>query len=252
MSQPSKLELYRAEREDLASGRRTAIVDAAEAVFLERGIEDTTMGDIADRVGVSRVTLYRYFAERDHLAYTVAGRMLDRLAEAARAGIAPGTKDLDAIRAGFLALVASFDEHQDAHRFLFMFDATTMLRKPDKRWERWYRSRVRQAATFNNAELFAEHYDPATVNRLIALANAVLGPLGRFAIQRDPIAKDERAAIEGPARESRGPHQRQFRQPHQPERHRRAQNVTGARESPEARSKPSGGQPSRRLFVGLP
>ena len=195
MSKQSKLELYRTEREDRESGRRTAIVDVAEAVFLERGIEDTTMGDIADRVGVSRVTLYRYFAERDHIAYTVAGRMLSRLTEAAWAGIAPEAKGLDAARAGFLALLASFDEHQDAHRFLFMFDAMTMLRKPDKQWERWYRSRVQQASTFNT-ELIHEKYDPATVNRLITLGNAVLGALGRFAIQRDLIAKDESVDIE--------------------------------------------------------
>ena len=57
MSEQSNLERYRAERENRESERRTAIVDTAEALFLERGIVDTTMMDIADRAGVSRVTL---------------------------------------------------------------------------------------------------------------------------------------------------------------------------------------------------
>ena len=196
MPQQSNLERYRAEREDRESGRRTAIIDVAEAVFLERGIAATTMMDIADRAGVSRVTLYRYFAERDHISYMVAGRMLGRLTAAARAGVPPGAKGLDVLRAGFLALVASFDEHQDAHRFLMMFDATIRLRKHDKEWERWYRLRARRAWSFDDEELFPERYDAATINRLITLGNAILGVLARFAMGREAIDQDERVDLQ--------------------------------------------------------
>ena len=190
MSEQSNLELYRAEREDRESERRTAIVDAAEAVFLERGIASTTMMDIADRAGVSRVTLYRYFAERDHIAYMVAGRMLGRLAAAARAAVPPGAKGPDAARAGLIALVDSFDDLEDAHRFLVLFDAMEPFRKPHQAWQRWYRSRSLRASTFDDEELFSERYDAATTNRLITLGNAVLGALGRLTMQRELIAED--------------------------------------------------------------
>lgn len=47
--------------------RRTAIVSAAAAVFLEKGYAQTTMSDIADRVGGSKATLYGYFPSKTEL-----------------------------------------------------------------------------------------------------------------------------------------------------------------------------------------
>jgi AcrR family transcriptional regulator len=41
------------------------ILDAAEAIALERGIEATTAADIAARAGVAVGTLYNYFPDRD-------------------------------------------------------------------------------------------------------------------------------------------------------------------------------------------
>ena len=196
MSEQSNLERYRAERENRESERRTAIVDAAEALFLERGIVDTTMMDIADRAGVSRVTVYRYFSERDHVAYMVAGRMLGQLAAAARAAVPPGAQGLDATRAGLIALVDSFDEHHDAHRFLVMFDNMTLFREPAKQWERWYRSRSIRAALFDDAELFPERYDPDTANRLVTLGNATMGALGRFAMQGELLTREKDINLE--------------------------------------------------------
>ena len=191
MSEQSNLGRHRAEREDHESWRRTAIVDVAEAVFLERGIADTTMMDIADRAGVSRVTLYRYFSERDHIAYMVAGRMLGRLAAAARAGVPPGARGLDATRAGLIALVDSFDEHHDTHRFLVMFDNMTLFHEPAKQWERWYRSRSTRAASFDDEELFPERCDPTTANRLTTLWSATMGALGRFATRAELLTPEQ-------------------------------------------------------------
>ena len=46
---------------------RDRILDAAYSVFERYGIEDGTMGDIAEAAGVGRATLYRYFAGKDVL-----------------------------------------------------------------------------------------------------------------------------------------------------------------------------------------
>ena len=56
------------ERSRLAAER---ILDAAAALFVERGVADVSMGDVAAAAGCSRATLYRYFADRRelHLAF---------------------------------------------------------------------------------------------------------------------------------------------------------------------------------------
>lgn len=43
---------------------RRAIVDAAIAIFLERGFSDTRMIDVANRAGVAKGTLYLYFTDK--------------------------------------------------------------------------------------------------------------------------------------------------------------------------------------------
>ncbi|QTI70409.1 TetR/AcrR family transcriptional regulator [Gordonia polyisoprenivorans] len=53
-----------ADRADLAA---TRILDTAESLFVARGVASVTMRDVADAVGCSRATLYRYFPGRDRL-----------------------------------------------------------------------------------------------------------------------------------------------------------------------------------------
>lgn len=53
---------------------RRALVAAAEECFLSFGVGRTTMDDIAKRAGVSRPTVYRYFADRDALIVEVVSR----------------------------------------------------------------------------------------------------------------------------------------------------------------------------------
>jgi AcrR family transcriptional regulator len=62
-------------------GRRAEILDAALAVFSEKGYDAGTMRDIARRVGVTEPALYRHFAGKEELFLTlleaIAGRMRD-------------------------------------------------------------------------------------------------------------------------------------------------------------------------------
>lgn len=47
--------------------QHSAVVDAAIALFGERGVNAVTLGDIADVVGLKRTSLYRYFPSKWHL-----------------------------------------------------------------------------------------------------------------------------------------------------------------------------------------
>jgi len=52
--------------------RRAAALAAARAIAAESGYEDVSMREIAQRSGVSRATLYRYFSSKDQLLTEVS------------------------------------------------------------------------------------------------------------------------------------------------------------------------------------
>ncbi|TDC76115.1 TetR/AcrR family transcriptional regulator [Actinomadura sp. 7K507] len=52
--------------------RRERLIDSARDLALEGGYAAVTMHDVADRAGVARATVYRYFATKDHLLTEVA------------------------------------------------------------------------------------------------------------------------------------------------------------------------------------
>lgn len=55
---------------------RTAIADAAVALFIEQGFVETTMDDVAAAAGVSRRTVYRHFPSKDDLVFEQPRRWL--------------------------------------------------------------------------------------------------------------------------------------------------------------------------------
>jgi AcrR family transcriptional regulator len=72
------------------------ILDAAAALFVERGVNAVGMGEIARAAGCSRATLYRYFADRHELHVAFVHRETRRIG----ALVAAETDDLaDAVLA---------------------------------------------------------------------------------------------------------------------------------------------------------
>ena len=65
-------------------GERTAarILDAAEAVFAERGFEAASLREIARRAGLQQPGLYNHFASKRELYAAVLDRALTPMAEA--------------------------------------------------------------------------------------------------------------------------------------------------------------------------
>ncbi|MGP4021992.1 TetR/AcrR family transcriptional regulator [Actinomadura sp. 3N407] len=69
--------------------RRERLIDSARELALEGGYAAVTMHDVADRAGVARATVYRYFATKDHLLTEVAAAWAHRV-----------TDDIDALAVG--------------------------------------------------------------------------------------------------------------------------------------------------------
>ena len=65
--------------------QREAIVDTAIRLFDERGIDATTMDDIAEAVEVSRATVFNYFAYKEAILVEIGARLVTNIAEQAAA-----------------------------------------------------------------------------------------------------------------------------------------------------------------------
>jgi AcrR family transcriptional regulator len=58
---------------------RDAIVEATVALFLQRGVDATTVEDIAAAADVSPRTFFRYFGSKDDVIFDAFGEQIDRL-----------------------------------------------------------------------------------------------------------------------------------------------------------------------------
>ena len=61
---------------------RERLCNAAERLFAEHGVEAVTMRQLADAIGVSPMTPYRYFKDKDAILAAARARAFDRHADA--------------------------------------------------------------------------------------------------------------------------------------------------------------------------
>jgi AcrR family transcriptional regulator len=101
-----------------------SILDAAEGVFAEQGLQGARMEDIAARAGVAVGTLYNYFSDRQKLLAALQSsrqQQLFSLLDAALLG--EGDPGFEALLARTLrALLTHFDAHRDFFGLLMQGD----------------------------------------------------------------------------------------------------------------------------------
>jgi len=74
--------------------RREQILDAAEALFSERGFAEASMRDLAASMGIKAGSLYSHIASKEALLWEVVHRVAKRLCDGAeRAASSPGTAE---------------------------------------------------------------------------------------------------------------------------------------------------------------
>src|SRR5262245_28831555 len=90
----------RARREQEKEGLRRVILDAAGEIFLEQGYEGFSMRRVAERIGYSATTIYRYYEDKDDLLFAVINEGFSefarQLTEAAE-GVSNPLKRLEAL-----------------------------------------------------------------------------------------------------------------------------------------------------------
>lgn len=89
-------------RETKKRQTRTAIADAALALFLEHGFDQVTVAEVARQAGVSTNTVFNYFPSKEDLFFDRQAEVEDRLAALVR-DRPPGTCPVAAVRDDLLS-----------------------------------------------------------------------------------------------------------------------------------------------------
>ncbi|MDT7728991.1 MAG: hypothetical protein QOI21_5567 [Actinomycetota bacterium] len=79
---------------------RLRLQEAALELYLERGYDKTTAGDIAGRAGVTERTFFRHFADKREVFFDGEAQLRELLTGAV-AAVPAGTKPLPTLRAAF-------------------------------------------------------------------------------------------------------------------------------------------------------
>lgn len=93
---------------------REAILDAAGALVSDRGLRGVTMSQIAERAGIGRATLYKYFSDVETILRTWHVRRIDghlRELAAARDGVGTPVERLAAVLAGYARIARQSGGH---------------------------------------------------------------------------------------------------------------------------------------------
>ncbi|MDG6914570.1 MAG: TetR/AcrR family transcriptional regulator [Nitrososphaerota archaeon] len=70
---------------------KRTIVQTAAGIFAEKGLHETTMDDVAEKLGVSKGAVYQYFPSKDALFQELCGTASKKVEETLRAHFTGGT-----------------------------------------------------------------------------------------------------------------------------------------------------------------
>jgi len=98
--------------------REQQMLDAAVAVFAERGFHQSSMDTIATASGISKPMLYLYYGSKDELFGAILDRESQRFLEAASQGSSPDFTARETLERTLAAVLDFVAGHRDAWRVL--------------------------------------------------------------------------------------------------------------------------------------
>ncbi|MFA5312816.1 MAG: TetR/AcrR family transcriptional regulator [Methanomassiliicoccales archaeon] len=123
-------------------GRRNEFIDAAGALFSEKGFERTSVEDIVERVGVAKGLFYYYFESKEMLMTAMVAKMTDEI----------GANIGDIMSREGLTAMERFDEIVTSNR---------MMKVRSHELMRWFHEERNQALHFSMEEKSTDHMLPA-------------------------------------------------------------------------------------------
>ena len=174
--------------------QRDNILDAAQTLFLSQGLENTTMIDIAAQAGITKMTLYRYFPNREPIAFEVSVRMLETISAIATQTVDDEATQLDAIKGFCLGMIREFSALRGAYRYIGMFDHLYGDQYPSDELAAWYKKRIFElmdAWPFSRAALSEKGYV-----EVITLLNTIMSFLEKMAARGELMTEEQEAPLQ--------------------------------------------------------
>ncbi len=109
-------------REREKEQRRNDIIDAAEKLFFSRGLETTTMDEVAEQAELSKGTLYLYFKNKEDLYLAVNARGLRIMTKMIRESTAKANDSLEKIVATGKAYYHFYKTYPDYFNLLLYYE----------------------------------------------------------------------------------------------------------------------------------
>jgi len=190
MYKQTNQERYQQARQNQVEQRRIQIINMAKDLFLEYGLENVTMQAIADKAQISKMTLYRYFPDRDPIAFEVAVQMLQWILATAR----PSDDELSAmalINQFCLNMIDSFDELSPAYRYIGMFDHLYAKAYPTDELRDWYKDQIFSMYSDFNEQVTDEHQRAIA----ITMINTIMSFLEKMAARGELMAQEQEVAL---------------------------------------------------------
>ena len=95
---------------------RGRLAQAALELYAERGFEQTTVAEIAERAGLTERTFFRHFADKREVLFGGAGALQELLVEHASPGAPAAAAPIDAVAAALEAAGALLQERREFAR----------------------------------------------------------------------------------------------------------------------------------------
>ena len=154
--------------------RERQILDAAIAVFGERGYQNASMDQVAERVGVTKPVLYTHFGSKHGLLLACVARARAELLEVTSTAAAAASTPEDMLRSGTLAFFDYLE--QQAPAWTLLYSESTVA--GDALEE------IRAQQTDFIAALLAAQAPHADPERLTGWAQVIVGACERLAVWR--------------------------------------------------------------------
>jgi len=174
--------------------QRENILTAAETLFLENGLENTSMTDITRQAGITRATLYRYFSNRDEIAVEIQIRMIKKIRDVLPEETQQQT--LESHRRRSQLVIRNFAQLRDAYRYLGMFDQIYLDNAPSSPLTQWTKAQLISGGLGTHKLEDGQPYAPELQKELGVIISTITWFLEKLALRGELTWSDPSIPIE--------------------------------------------------------
>ncbi len=193
---------HQKEMEELKEKRKQGILDVAQGLFMQKGLQQVSMMDIARGAEISRVTLYKYFKGIETIAMEVSLKVqaeVHRFAseELEKVPNWQHLKNHEIVLIYHMGMVKHFRTMISSYEFLGAFDHLYSRNYPSESLAQYYKDRISEMLVLVQPDLFNKKLnEPDFLTQFISLGNLTLSFLEKLSVRGHLLAEEQGVAID--------------------------------------------------------